>query len=94
MAVTQTIAQKIAQYSYYPKEKWSKTATSLHHNPHPEKLATQCSGRHLTSQIPRPTLYSFQHKLTQTITKDNLCPIINLITTPQPTTPSLRQSDK
>jgi hypothetical protein len=37
MAVTPTTAQKIAPYSLSPKERWSKTPSSLRNNHHPEK---------------------------------------------------------
>jgi hypothetical protein len=93
MSTTPTTAQKIAQYSYNPKEKWTKTVTSLHHNPHPEKLTTPRSGHFPTNNIHHLILRSFQ-KHTQTIAKDILYAITNLVITPQPTTPSHRQFHK
>jgi hypothetical protein len=52
MAVTQTIAQRIVQSSYNPKQKWSKTTTSLHDNPH---LGKKFNSVHRTYRIKKET---------------------------------------
>jgi hypothetical protein len=71
------------------KKKWPKTIPSLCHNLHPEKSIIKCSGHHRTLHTALHTLCLFPDELTQTITRDNLRPIINLTTMPQPTTPNL-----
>jgi hypothetical protein len=72
MKMTQTTIPKIVQSSWNHREKYTKTTPSLHHNPHPGKSITQCSGHHLTHHTPHHTLCYSPNKLTQIATKDSL----------------------
>jgi hypothetical protein len=83
MVVKSSITQKIVPFSSSPKEKWSKTPSSLCNNHQPEKWITQCNGHHLTTCILHPTLCSTHRKLTQTTTT-KLRHITNPITMPPP----------
>jgi hypothetical protein len=91
--VKPTTAQKIASYFSNPKERWSKTPTSLCNSHHPERSITPRSASHTTSNILHLTLRCFRHKSTKQV-KDKLWPLINSIIMPQPTTHSLHQLHK
>jgi hypothetical protein len=81
---------KIAPSILRPKRKWSKILHNLHINPHPEKSTTSCNRLSITSDIPHPTLHTFQPKPTK-IAKPNLRHITSHTTTLQPITLNLRQ---
>jgi hypothetical protein len=59
-------------------------------NLHHEKSTTPCNMLHITSDIPYPTLRTFQPKPTK-IAKSNLQHITSHTTTSQPITLNLRQ---
>jgi hypothetical protein len=65
------------------KRKWSKILHNLRINPHLEKSTTLCKGLHIISDIPHPTICTFQPKPTK-IAKPNLRHITSHTTMLQP----------
>jgi hypothetical protein len=61
--MTPTIAQKSAQFSLNPREKWSKNPTSLRNNPHQRSESHNAMGT--ASHGPRGTILKWKRFVTQ-----------------------------